>query len=231
MILRAARRDEAAVRAQARAFLGALGIAALALPGAWPGSRGVPDPVALLVWLACCAPAAGALAGGARLPAWPFAAAIPGAWAILFALVAALAPRDLATPAYAVLAAAGLFASGYAVGRLLRPEQACVAAASLFLASTALVLAPLAGGWLRAPWPGPISGLLLDLSPATLLAECAGLDWLRHPAVYDAAGAADLDPRLRAPYRPELAGGLALVMGCGLAYLAARIVRRSASAP
>jgi hypothetical protein len=62
------------------------------------------------------------------------------------------------------------------------------------------------------------------------LAECAGVDWLRHPAVYDAAGVADLDPRWRAPYRPALAAGIALVVGCVLALLAARIDRRHAAA-
>jgi hypothetical protein len=214
--------------AAAGSLLRAAGLAALALPGALPGARGVPDPVALLVWLACVAAPIGALAGGRRTIAFPHAAAIPGAWMILLALVDASAPRDLATPLPAGAAVAGLFLFGFAAGRAFAFERALSIAGALLGLGALLVLLPLAGGWLAAPWPGPWSAILLDLSPATLLVECAGVDWLRHPAVYDAAGTADLDPARRGPFAPALAGGIALVLGCVLAVLAARIDRRHA---
>lgn len=209
----------------ARHLLVALGLAAVALPGALAGSRGEPDPVAFLTWLAFVAAPAGALAGGLRVPAWPHAAAIPGVWMLVLVGVDGLAPRDLETPAWAALAATGLFALGYAVGRALRRERTASVAASLLALCAVLVLAPVSGGFLRAPWPGGASAVLLDASPATLLAECAGVDWLRHPAIYDAAGTADIDPRTRSPYRPPLAAGIVLVLGCTLALFAERSAR------
>ncbi len=78
---------------------------------------------------------------------------------------------------------------------------------------------------MRGPWPGSATAVLLDASPATLLAECASVDWLRHPAIYDAAGSADIDPRTRSPYRPPLAAGIVLVLGCALALYAERSAR------
>ena len=218
-----------ASRPAAASLLRAVALAATALPGALPGQRGVADPVALLVWLACIAPAVGALAGGARSIAGAHAAAVPGAWKILLALVDASAPRDLASPLAAGAAGAGLFLAGFAVGRALPPERTLAAAGGLAGCAALLVVLPLAGGWLAAPWSGPATAVLLDLSPATLLAECAGVDWLRHPAIYDAAGTADLDPARRSPYVPALAGGIALVLGCALAVAAARIDRQRAA--
>lgn len=208
-----------------RHLAAALGLALLALPGALPGSRGAPDPVALLVWLAFLAPAVGVLAGGRRLSFWPLAASIPGAWMLLLVAVDALAPRDLDTPVWAAFAASGLFALGFALGRAIRPERCVPASAAVLGAAALLVLAPVAGGYLRAPWPGGASALLLDASPATLLAECAGVDWLRHPAIYDAAGSADIDPRSRSPYSGPLAAGIVLVLGCTLALIAERSAR------
>lgn len=209
----------------ARQLLAALGLAAVALPGALPGSAGAPDPVAFLTWLALVAPAVGALAGRRRLSAWPHAAAIPGAWMLLLVAVDALGPRDLDTPLWAALAASGLYALGFALGRAVRPERGASASAALLAVSAALVLAPVAGAWLRAPWPGDATAVLLDASPATLLAECAGVDWLRHPAIYDAAGTADIDPRTRSPYPAPLAGGIVLVLGCALAFGVERFAR------
>lgn len=218
-------RSGAAATEHARHLLLALGLAAVALPGALAGSRGAHDPVAFLTWLAFVAAPVGALAGGLRLPAWPHAAAIPGVWMLLLVAVDGLAPRDLETPAWAALAATGLFALGFALGRALRRERCASASAALLGLCAVLVLAPVSGGFLRAPWPGGASALLLDASPATLLAECAGVDWLRHPAIYDAAGSADIDPRTRSPYRPPLAAGIVLVLGCTLALFAERSAR------
>jgi hypothetical protein len=49
--------------------------------------------------------------------------------------------------------------------------------------------------------------------------ECAGVDWLRHPAIYEPAGALDIDPGLRQPFRGKLAGPALLLLGCALAAL------------
>ena len=124
---RAAGPDARAASKHARHLLVALALAAAALPGALPGSRGDPDPVAFLTWLAFVAAPVGALAGGMRLPAWPNAAAVPGAWMVGLVAVDALAPRDLETPLWAALAASGLFALGFALGRVLRRERGAAA--------------------------------------------------------------------------------------------------------
>jgi len=231
MIFRRKRRDEAESRAHARHFAAALICACLALPGAWPGSRGAPDPIAFFTWLAFVAASIGALAGGSRLPFWPHAAAVPAVWMFVVVIVDALAPRDLPTPLWASIAASGLFAFGYAIGRLARFEQRFAAAGWMLAVSVALVMLPVAGGYLRAAWPGTVTGFLLDASPATLLAECAGIDWLRHPAIYDAAGTADLDPASRGPYRPALAASIVAVLGSVAALLAVRFNRRHVTTP
>ena len=40
------------------------------------------------------------------------------------------------------------------------------------------------------------------------------IDWMRHPAVYDAAGTADIGPELRTGRRSWLAAVVLLVVGC-----------------
>ncbi len=231
MIFRRRRRDEAQSRTHARHFGVALILAALALPGALSGSRGAPDPIAFFTWLAFVAAAIGALAGASRLPLWPHAAAIPGTWMFVVVIVDALAPRDLPTPLWASIAASGLFACGFAVGSLVRTERRFEVAGWMLALAVLLVVLPVAGGTLRAAWPGSATEFLLDLSPATLLAECAGIDWLRHPAVYDAASTADLDPSSRSPYSPALAASLVAVMGSLAALLAVRFDGRHVTNP
>ncbi len=75
-----------------------------------------------------------------------------------------------------------------------------------------------AGGWgiLRPvpPWSPGVTSWLLDLSPRTLLMESAGLDWLRHPAVYEAAGTDRLGPGLRTVFAGPVAGSATLLVGC-----------------
>lgn len=231
MIFRRKRRDEAESRAHARHLAVALVLACVALPGALPGSRGAPDPIAFFTWLAFVAAAIGALAGAARLPFWPHAVAIPGVWMFVVVIVDALAPRDLPTPLWASIAASGLFAFGYAVGRLAHFEQRFAVAGWMLGLSVVFVMLPVAGGYLRAAWPGTATEFLLDASPATLLAECAGIDWLRHPAIYDAAGTADLDPASRGAYRPALAATIVAVLGSLAALLAVRFDRRHVTTP
>jgi hypothetical protein len=76
--------------------------------------------------------------------------------------------------------------------------------------------------------PPALAARLLDLSPVTLLAECSGLDWMRHPAVYAPAGAADIDPATRVAFSGALAGPIAFVVGCALATLGEGIGRARA---
>jgi hypothetical protein len=143
---------------------------------------------------------------------------------VLVALVDGLSTRDLPSPAFAALAWTGLYAAGYGASRLA-PRAGFAGVGALFLAGALLAALPILPGFLGQPWPPPIAARLLDLSPATLLAECAGLDWMRHPATYAPAGAADIDPATRIAHPGALAGPIAFVVGCALAILGERIAR------
>jgi hypothetical protein len=126
---------------------------------------------------------------------------------------------------WAGCALAGLFAAGFGVGSLMQ-SSAWRGFAVALLASALACALPLSGALLRAPLPARVSARLLDLSPATFVAECAGVDWMRHPVIYDAASTADIDPLLRAPYDGRIAGGLVFVVGCALAWSLDRAARR-----
>ena len=197
--------------------------------GALPGARG-PEPVALLVWISMWAVPAGVLSGGGSAPLWPIAPVAPALWMALVGLVAAASTRVLPAPAWSALAWTGLFAVGFACGRTFPRQRWRVAAAALFLAG-ALNALSISGAWLAAPLPAALSARLLDLAPATLLAECAGLDWMRHPAIYEPAGALDIDPALRVAWRGFLAGPIVFLVGCVAALLADRIARRKLGTP
>ena len=199
-------------------------IAAVGALGALPGSRGGADPVALLAWLALVSAPAGFACGSLRARHWALAALPPAAWMGLVAVVDGLSPRDLPSPAWAALAWSGLYAAGYGASRLA-PRAGFAGAGALLLASALLAALPILPGFLGAPLPPAIAARLLDLSPATLLVECAGLDWMRHPAVYVPAGAADIDPATRVAYGGALAGPLAFVVGSLLATLGEGIAR------
>jgi hypothetical protein len=67
---------------------------------------------------------------------------------------------------------------------------------------------------LEEPWPPEVASVLLDASPVAWASESAGIDWMRHPAVYDAAGTADIGPDLRTGKRSWLAAVVLLVVGC-----------------
>lgn len=199
------------------AFVGAL--------GAWPGANGEPDPLALIVWLAIVAVPAGAFAGASGLRLWPIAPVVPACWLVAIGLADGLSRRDLPSPVWVSVAVCGLFAFGFACGRVA-PALRWRGTAALLLCASALSSAPLLGLLLRAPFSARVNAFLLDLSPPTLLAECAGLDWMRHPIVYEAANTIDIDPGLRAARSAPLAGGIVFVVGCALAVLAERRARR-----
>ena len=191
--------------------------------GAWPGLRG-PDPLATLGWIALAALPCGLAAGVWRLKPWPFAASVPALWGIALALAGALSERALPAPSWAALVWCGLFAAGWGLARGFELGTRAAAVASLAL--TALAILPSAGAVLGRPWPPAASARLLDLSPATLALESAGVDWMHHPAIYEPAGALDIDPGLRRPWEGKLAGPALLLVGFGLAAFGAGRARR-----
>jgi len=205
-------------------------VAAAGALGAWPGARG-PDPVALLVWLALVAFPAGWLSGalGARL--LPLGWLVPASWWALAAAVGASSALEPPSLAWAALVWSGGFAAGLALGTLGRSRPWSGAGLALLACGTLAALpapSPSPNAWgERAQWPAPLARVLLDLSPATLVCESAGIDWMRHPAVYDRVGT---DRFHRAPWRGSLAGPVALVVGCALsagASLRGRSLRRA----
>lgn len=192
---------------------------ALALVGLHPLGQ-VDDAARRLAWLAVWAAPAGVLAGahGGRA-AW----GVPAIWALGLSLVSPLAPRVW----LALAALTGLFAAGLGLGRFLnqgraasiRAAAAWTGAGALFLAGASASAMPALGlvaG--EAPWSPGAAAFWLDLSPASLVVECGGLDWMRHPGVYAPAGADSIGPELRQPFG-ALAGTTVLLVGCVLALL------------
>jgi len=184
-----------------RVFPSLLVVLALGLAGL---GAGFGASVAFVAWLALLAPA-----GGAWMGRW---ARSPQAWIppVIWA-AALLLTRGLPNPLLASLVIGSLYAAGMGLGAWLSPERAAGAA---LLIVGALSLAPTLGGALERPWPAFITARLLDASPVAWAAESAGIDWMRHPAVYDAAGTADIGPDLRSGRRSWLAAAGLLVVGC-----------------
>lgn len=219
-----AKRDSRALRQLA----GALALACVAIPGALPVASGptgrVSDPLVLLVWLALVAPATGAAAARFGLALWPNGLALAGTWAALLVAIAGTSERVVPTPFWSALVVLGLVVGGFALGRVLERTSTAVA---LFLATLALVLLPGMPGNFGVPWSPASAALLLDLSPATLAVEAAGIDWMRTAGVYTPVGA---DRLMRSPWAPELAGPATVVVACAL-WGAAELVRRRRSKP
>lgn len=217
-------------------LLRALALASISGLGALPLAERGADPVALLIWISLCSLPVGALAGATRMHTWVVAPVVPALWAVVLVAVDSASERDLPSPVWATLAWTGLFAIGFGLGRASRTAQPGASimqgpAGLLMLLSFVLVVLPVGGGLLAQPWPPHLGALLLDLSPATLLAECAGLDWMRHPTVYDAAGTAAMDPTVRGPYRGVLAAPIVLVVGCACVIGGDALARRSSTKP
>lgn len=195
--------------AQLAAFVPAAGL----LVGAWAGEGRSTSPrplhrrpirlligIGASVLLVACTPAGAAWAG------------LPGRGA-----------------ASAVLS--GLFLSGMALAPS-GPEPSPRLRAAMWRASLLVLLCwcadGAAGGWgiLRPvpPWSPEVAARLLDVSPRTLLMESAGVDWMRHPAVYEAVGTDRIGPGLRSVFRGPVAGSATLLVGC--VALAARALHR-----
>ncbi|MBL8857511.1 MAG: hypothetical protein JNL28_03270 [Planctomycetes bacterium] len=211
------------VRSRDLSFVLLLGAAAL--PALIYGSRGEPDPLAALCWIALIATAGGYACGAQRVALWPLAPVAPVLWLVTVAFADALSRRDLPSVAWSALPVFGLFGLGFALGARAHGEVRRGVAA-LFLAAVLLAALPLHGLLGGSGFDARVSALLLDASPATLLAECAGVDWMRHPPIYDGSATVDIHPALRSPYSARLAGSLVFVVGCSLAFAAEHLRRR-----
>ncbi len=192
--------------------------------GCLPGAAGAFDPLALLAWLVLLAPAAGAWCGALGIRPWPFGFAVPVCWAVLIAGSELLSARDLATPAFAACAVAGLFLIGLALGWLV-PARPWATSGLCFFASLLASGLAIRGAFVDGapPWAEShpkAAALLLDLSPLVLATDCAGFDWVHaHPDMYALSG---VEWFQRQPWRGPLAGPAVLVVGCVLAQVAHR---------
>lgn len=184
-------------------FASALFVAGSALPGPSAGS------VLALAWAALAAPSAGHLSGAVRCSALRQFAPLVIGLVVLFAFAALRgAPASL----WSALALAGLYALGVATGRA---TQNAWCGAGLWLAVCgALAGSAIGFGQLARPWQPELAACLLDISPLSLVLESAGVDWMRHPALYDPAGTLDIGPELRQAWRGMVAGPALFVVGC-----------------
>ncbi len=189
-------------------------VSALALAAA--GSLFATEPLAHLAWLALVAPALGALA--ARALPLALAAPLPLLWALPLVFAARGAPPE---PLWGWCVAAGLYGLGLACGAGARAHP-WSRAGLLLLATLALSVAPARGAFAREPWPPATARALLALSPTALVLESAGVDWMRHAAVYEPVGT---DRFERSARRGALAGPTLLLVGylsAAAAHLASR---------
>jgi hypothetical protein len=204
----------------------ALALGALGALGALPLRDGRSDTIALLTWVAWLAPAAGAVFAARGRDLWRFGAAVPALWIAALAFVEARSERPLSSPAWAAAACAGLYFAGAAAGRIADAPLRC--AVVLLLAMALASALPVRGGLPGEPWPPRATLVLLDLSPALLVAETAGArDAMWHRSLYGPAG---IDRFARAPWNPALAGSTVLLVGCALALGAGRVRKTRAAA-
>ncbi len=207
-----------------------LGVPALLAPSA----AGPFDLAALLAWLAWCAPAVGLLAGRRPGRGATFLTCAVG-WALCVVLAVHLGPqRQVLASLPRALAGLGFplgaLAAGLGFGRWLPrrgPLLAYLVLASGLLASGASVLGGLGGAPLarRAP---TAAARALDLAPTTLTLEAAGVDWMRHPSIYEPAGTDWFSDRRR-PYSGA-SGGVSLVLGLALGLALGALHRRRTGA-
>jgi len=208
-------------------------VAGWALVGALPLALGWTDPGACWSWPALLTLPAGWQLGARRAThAW----LVPLAWA-LAARLALGSDAGAVDVAAAAAALAGLLAAAWG----LAAGFACAAwpgAGVALLASALASAAALRGTWAGESWSEAgsprLAAALLDAAPPSLVAEVAGVDWMRHPAVYEPAGSEWFSDR-RAPYRAELAAPTVLLVGCALAALGRRrsgvVARRDPALP
>lgn len=194
------------------------GALALAVGGAGWLAAGS-GPLAL-AWLALAAAPIGALAAPPRGES---------VWPALLAAGVLVGPLVFSGDFLAAWVVIGLFLLGAAAS----VEGAKVPSAAMCLVvGTALAMAPAwAGAAGHAPFPSETTARLLDLSPVVLVVESAGVDWLRHPAVYGPAGGDAIGPDLWTPPKGALAGSALVLVGCALLAARTLFARRSGTLP
>ncbi|HIL36446.1 MAG TPA: hypothetical protein EYG26_03095 [Planctomycetes bacterium] len=184
-------------------------------------------PVPALVFAALLAPMIGACLGAAG-PGVPklWASFRMGLAALVILACWALVPG--VDPVGVVLAWSGLMLLGSGLAALMHGrwsiDRRSLGAALFFLGALLSALPGGAGRLQGGAFDPATTAWLLDLSPATLMVESAGLDWLRHPAVYGPAGGDALGPDLRGPWG-ALAGGVLALVGYALTQLGWRLRR------
>ncbi len=210
-------------------------VPAFALGLAWGGtgalSCALGEPLVALAWIAVVAAPAGFHCGARGVRPWPFGMLAPAVWMIGVTWLDATGAGELPTPIWGALAWTGLFCAAMALGAL-RPGAAWRGASALLLAGGLLAGLPIAGGpggclgerSVGEVSPG-VAARLFDLAPPVLLVEVVGVDFMRHPGVYERAGTEWFSDR-RAPFRGILAGPLLLLVGCTALFAASR--RRAA---
>ena len=200
-----------------RALLASLVLALALVPGWIPGERGL-DAWVMLGWASLLAPFLGALA--ARHCPGVHALGALGMCLSQCALVLALSFRTLSEPLQGCAVIVGLGLVGYGLGSLAR-----LPATWVLLIQLSLCVAPSLPGWIGDALPPNWSARLIDLSPWSWVMESSGVDWLRHAAVYEPAGALDIDPALRQPFDGGACASWALVLGTFCA-LGGELLRR-----
>ena len=181
----------------------------------------------LLAWFALTAPALGCVGARLKLRFWPLGLVPPALWMALFTAVDGQSLHGVPTPFYAALTWSGLFALGWGVGSNWvalgwGSVTLCLLTSLLLAAGPSLVTV------LGDPVPQWLVVRALDLSPLTWVMESAGLDWMRHPCVYDLAGS--LPPEVRTPFEGMLAGPLVFLVGWGFVLVGELRSRKHSSA-
>ncbi|QDU67937.1 hypothetical protein Pla86_30250 [Planctomycetes bacterium Pla86] len=211
-------------------------VAILPLPAVLlPGTGGAPDLLALLAWLTWTGGAAGWLAGAAGVRPVIGALCASAAWSLAVACAVALGPQRQVDPGLvrAVLGlgpALGLAVAGLAWGAR-RPTWAPAGATATLALTVTLCALPGRADLVERGWAErrpQLAATLLDLSPLSVAAETAGVDWMRHPSVYGPAGTDWFSDRRR-PHGP-LAAMVALVLGCSLGFASAGVRRADRNA-
>jgi len=200
--------------------------------GVLPLLVGAFDPLLWTAWISMIAFPTGLFTGASGLKAWPFGLATPGIWMIVLVCLEAMSGGTLPEPAWAAAAWTGQFIVGMAAGVFFTGRAWRAAGLGLCLTSLLCVL-PVSGGSGEALWGGRSLGqtsprtaaLVFGSSPMTMVMESGGVDWMRHPVVYDPAGTEWFSDR-REPYRGKLAAPAVLLLG----YLGLLLTRSRARA-
>lgn len=158
------------------------------------------DWKAWLWWAALMAPCAGALS--ACSVQWRSRLGGVLVWCVIWILFCNARRLDEGNVLAGFGVLVGLLSLGWILGLIgLRSGRGhgAFSGALLALGLSLLLIGAPAGFWLFSdpPWSPAVAARLLDFSPAALLMEAAGVDFLRLPAIYGPVGADSMDPNLR----------------------------------